>query len=69
MGSMIFARARRKQYLVKGQKVQQVDPRELQSALGAPRLEDGGNSSHATQRSVPEGARWTARDAWLAGGR
>jgi hypothetical protein len=69
MGSTIFARTRRKQYLVKGQKVQQVDARELHSALGASRAEDGGSSSHAAQRSVPEAARWSARDARLAGGR
>jgi hypothetical protein len=68
MGSTIFARTRRKQYLVKGQKVQQVDARELQSTLGASRTEDGGSSSHAAQR-VPEAARWSARDARLAGGR
>jgi hypothetical protein len=69
MGSTIFSRTRRKQYLVKGQKVQQVDARELQSALGTSRMDDGGSSSHTAQRSVPEAARWTARDARLAGGR
>lgn len=68
MQQTVFSRARRKQYLVKGQKVQQVDTRELHSVLGTVRAE-GPGESHGSQRAVPEAARWTARDAWLAGGR
>ncbi len=67
--STIFSRSRRKQYLVKGHKLQQVDGRELQSALSARTEDHGGNSQGARGRSVPDAARWTGRDTWLAGGR
>ena len=69
MENPVFTRARRKQYLVKGQKVQQVDARELHSTLGAARTDEGSGGSHSHQRAIPEAARWTAHDAWLARGR
>ncbi|HMN47256.1 MAG TPA: hypothetical protein PKE27_21945 [Povalibacter sp.] len=67
MAQTVSIRARRKQYLVRGQQVQQVDARELQSVLGTAKTE--GPDEARGNRAVPDAARWTARDAWLAGGR